>query len=188
MQSRATRTFLALSFAAALLALAFATFNAIELAGQALVAAMPLAACAGIAAIYPRLPEDARHALWARCSLRRAAIASLALAILISCTYWFVGYYPWDVKRWPRFMLEHWGDLDYVPSAFALLLPTGWKSGFHRYFTGRITYCFPGPPWWETMRYLRAAIPGYFLFFFVTIAFARLGFHTIIRWLPRRGR
>lgn len=73
-----------------------------------------------------------------------------------------------------QFLAHHWRKVDFVPALFAQLLPTSWESGFHQYFRGG-TYCFPGPYWWESVRYLRAAIPGYFVAFFVAILLARLG-------------
>lgn len=77
--------------------------------------------------------------------------------------------------RWtPDMVLRVLPKLDFIPSVFALFLPIEWQSGVHRYFN-RITYCFPGSYWWETMRYLRTAIPAYTITIFIAITLARLG-------------
>ncbi|HEY0143858.1 MAG TPA: hypothetical protein VGF48_23425 [Thermoanaerobaculia bacterium] len=73
-----------------------------------------------------------------------------------------------------QLLARHWRKADFVPALFAQLLPTSWESGFHQYFRGSWTYCFPGPYWWESMRYLRAAIPGYFVTFFMISLLVRL--------------
>ena len=101
--------------------------------------------------------------------MRTAAISILA-AIVISCASWFMGLLP--LVRIPAAGLWLWRTLDIVPSAFALVLPVEWRSGFHQYFNG-MTYCFPGTYWWETTRYLRTAIPAYALAFAVVIMLAR---------------
>lgn len=101
-------------------------------------------------------------------AIRRTTIVSLVLAVVISCLYWFAPWWmPVDHLKRPTdsFLLTHWRLIDFVPSLFAQLLPASWRSGFHRYFRDDGTYCFPGPFWRESMRYLLAAIPGYFLAF-----------------------
>jgi hypothetical protein len=69
--------------------------------------------------------------------------------------------------------------LDYIPAFLASLLPAGWGSGFHQHFPGGITYCFPGPLWWESIRYLRSAIAAYTITFFAIALLSRLMYFSI---------
>jgi hypothetical protein len=96
------------------------------------------------------------------------AIVSIALATTVSCTFWFGGW-KLNIPVPPRYLVK----LDFVPAAFSLVLPFAWRSGFHFYFRD-ITYCFPGPFWWESLRYLQTAIPAYFVTFFVMILLTQL--------------
>lgn len=104
-------------------------------------------------------------------SLRRAAIVSFVLATIVSCVFFFGGWLQWFAS-WPSFVVDHWPKLDLVPSAFSLLLPGAWRSGLHLYFQSG-TYCFPGSMWWESMRYLRTAIPAYSIVFLLVILLVR---------------
>ncbi len=130
----------------------------------------------GLLLMYRRLPEADQNALVSRRAVRRTAVASLLLAIVISSLYWYVGWWiPADrlAPATRQFLFLHWRKFDFIPAAFAQVLPGSWRSGFHQHFN-HVTYCFPGPIWWESMRYLRAAIPGYALALFGCIIGARL--------------
>lgn len=127
---------------------------------------------AGIAAAFYRsLPSEDRAALLTRRAVRRSAFWSVSIAIAVSCTYWYAGWYTPALV--PRFLYPYWRVADWIPSAFSLLLPGNWRSGFHQYFSYG-TYCFPGEPWWESMRYLRAAIPAYGLTSFIALLGVRM--------------
>jgi hypothetical protein len=100
--------------------------------------------------------------------LLRTALVSFAAATAVSCVYWFLCWRPLDVPfELQQFLTRHWRKADFIPSLFSLLLPLEWRSGLHLYFR-EITYCFPGPPGRESMRYLRTAIPAYTVVFFTT--------------------
>jgi hypothetical protein len=141
----------ACSLTAAFFALCLAAADALPQAGEALLASLALAAVGVVREAYDRLPARGRQLVFSRSVVIKNSVVSVVLAIAISCTYWFVGWFPlrWspDVVRWL------WPKLDFIPSAFSLLLPVEWQSGFHRYFNN-MTYGFPGPYWWETTRYL----------------------------------
>jgi hypothetical protein len=120
---------------------------------------------------YRHLPADDREAVFSRVFVRNAAIGSLAGATLLMCTYWFGG---WKIRvPLPTIVLRNFAKLDFVPSLFSLLLPIELRSGFHQYVRSG-TYCFPGPFWWESMRYLRTAIPAYAILFFLLACSARV--------------
>lgn len=164
-------------------ALLFAAFNAISLAYGAVVTAALFVGVGVVAAAYRALPASDREHLLSRKVVRSTAIASLLLAIGVSCMYWYAGWMlldsiPLSIQE---LMVLHWGKLDFIPSSFSLLLPMGWRSGFHRYFNG-LTYCFPGEHWWESMRYLRAAIPGYAVTFFLALLMGRMLWATMRRF------
>ena len=163
----AATAFIAL-LAAACNLIALAIYFAVALCGCLIVRALLLA--------YRQLPEHDQNALLSRRALRRTAGASILLAAGISCFYWYAAWWlrldqlPPEVRR---FLVAHWRKLDFVPAVFSQLLPVSWQSGFHQYFND-MTYCFPGPYWWESMRYLRAAIPGYSLLLFICVGVVRL--------------
>lgn len=115
---------------------------------------------------FRALPEEARARFFSWRPMTFALLASLALATAVSCLYWYA-------TALQGLLMPYWKLLDVVPSLFARLLPAGARSGFHWYFTDG-TYCFPGSPAWESMRYLRTAIPAYALLFFAMILGARL--------------
>jgi hypothetical protein len=160
-------------------ALLLAAFNAIALAGNALVVAAVFVVVGIVAATYRALPADDQTHLLSRKVMKSTAITSLLLAIGVSCVYWYAGWMVFSPELLP-IIAPHWAKLDFIPSVFSLLLPAGWQSGFHRYFND-MTYCFPGPYWWESMRYLRTAIPGYGVTFFLTLPLARLLWVTVRR-------
>jgi hypothetical protein len=166
----------ACSLTAAFAALCLTAADALPQARQALVAALALAAAGGVREAYDRLPRNGRQFVLSQSVVIRNVVLSVVLAIATSCTYWFIGWLP---LRWnPDVVLWLWPKLDFIPSAFSLLLPVEWQSGFHRYFNN-ITYCFPGPYGWETMRYLRTAILGYSLTIFIVVTLTRLGFAAV---------
>ena len=68
-----------------------------------------------------------------RHALRRASLVSLILAVSVSCTYWYAGWWlPLDRLPPPvaRFLLHHWRDLDFIPALFAQALPRHGAPGF----------------------------------------------------------
>jgi hypothetical protein len=163
---------------AAATALLCAALNLLEPAGYLLLGAVACLALHLLFFLYLRLPEADRDSVLSRQVIRRTAVVSSLLAVGVSCTHWYAGWwFPLDdvPPRMHPFLAHHWRKLDLVPAIFAQLLPASWESGFHHYFRHPSTYCFPGAYWWESMRYLRAAIPGYFLAFFGMILLARLG-------------
>ena len=164
--------------AAAATALLLAALNLIGLAGSLFAGAFGLLALHLLLLLYLRLPEVDRARVLSRRAIRRAILASVISAVGLSCTYWYATWWlPLnDVSpAMLAFVADHWRKVDLVPAMFARVLPTSWQSGFHQYFRGGLTYCFPGPYWWESLRYLRAAIPGYSVFFFFGILLVRLG-------------
>jgi hypothetical protein len=166
------RPLISLAACFAFLALCLTAGDHIEAAGQLL----SLAAVFGFISLgwwsYRRLPADGRQFVFSRAFVRNSFLGSFAGAALLTCTYWFAA---WKVDlRLPAFILKNFGKLDFVPSAFSLLLPHGWRSNFHQYFRLSGTYCFPGPFWWESMRYFRAAIPAYGTAFLLLACLARL--------------
>lgn len=130
--------------------------------------------------LYRRLPESDRSGILSKRVVCRASLLSLIAAVGVSSAYWYlpwwlrVGYVP------SAFLADHWRNLDFVPALFAQALPASWRSGFHQYFRDGWTYCFPGPSWWESMRYLRAAIPD-FIAFLLGSFIMRLGAATTRR-------
>ena len=164
--------------------LLLAALDLLALAGCLLAAAIGFLALRLVFFLYDRLPEADRTALFSRRFLRRAILASTILAVVVSCTYWYAAWYlPLDSLplAMRSFLLKHWSKGDFVPALFAQLLPSSWESGFHHYFDDGMTYCFPGSYWWESMRFLRAAIPGYFVAFFAAILLLRLGAASVHR-------
>jgi hypothetical protein len=132
--------------------------DALPQAGQALVAALALAAAGCVREAYDRVPRNERRLVFSPSLVRRNAAVSAVLAIALAVA---IGSSVGSRCGGTDVVLWLWPKLDFVPSVFSLLLPVQWQSGFHRYFNN-ITYCFPGPYRWE-MRYLRTAIPGYSL-------------------------
>jgi hypothetical protein len=171
--------------AAAAAALLCAALNLIRLAGVFFVGTLALVAIHLLLLLYLRLPEIDRAKVSSKRVIRRAALASVVLAVGLSCTYWYATWLlPLDhIPPASSFLAEHWRKLDLIPAMFAQVLPASWQSGFHQYFRGGWTYCFPGPYWWESMRYLRAAIPGYSIVFFFGLLFVRLGVVRVRRLL-----
>jgi hypothetical protein len=99
-------------------------------------------------------------------------LSSVVCAAALASLYWYVG---WKVDlKLPPFVMTIYGKLDFIPAVFSLLLPELWRSHFHLYFRSTITYCFPGPFWWESMVYLRTAIAAYAVTFFVAACSVRL--------------
>ena len=133
----------------------------------------------GIVAAYCHLPIEERHSSFSRRFLRRAAVASVIGGSLLASLYWFLGWAP--IGSLPDIAVRHFAKLDYIPSAFALLLPIEWRSGFHQYFRYS-TYCFPGAFWWESLRYLRTAILAYTATLFLFICGVRLFGATVRGW------
>lgn len=161
----------------ATLALLCAALNSIALAGLFLVAAIAALLLHLLQIAYRRLPEADRAALLSRRAVRSTAVISLLAAIGVSCVYWYAMWLPLDRQASPMVLMlsHHWQKLDFIPALFAQLLPSSLRSPFHQYVGDNMTYCFPGPYWWESMRFLRAAIPGYFVAFFAAILAGRLG-------------
>jgi len=162
---------------AAVTALLGAALNLLEFAAYLLVGSIACFTLRLLLFLYIRLPDADRNKVVSRQVIRRTVAVSSVLAVAVSCAYWY-GTWWLPLDDMPPEMLQllarHWRKADFVPALFAQLLPTSWESGFHQYFRGGWTYCFPGPYWWESMRYLRAAIPGYFVAFFVTFLLVRL--------------
>jgi hypothetical protein len=97
-----------------------------------------------------------------RKTLLRAAVVSVVGAALLSNLYWFTAV---GALTAPAFLATYLDWLDFVPSFFsAWFVPWRWQSRLHASFQHG-TYCFPGPFWWETQRYLRTAVLAYFLLF-----------------------
>ena len=164
-----------LAGSALLVVLFFAALDLLVPAAWAAVVAAALLVLAGITALYRALPEDGRELVLSRRAVRSSATAALLLGVIVSCGFWYSSWVPFDSMPAgvQKLMLAVWPPLDLIPSTFSLALPGGWRSGFHQYFND-VTYCFPGPFWWESMRYLRAAIPAYAVTFFATLLLARL--------------
>lgn len=100
----------------------------------------------------------------------REVWGSIAVGATIASLYWFVAL---SSLRLPEWLGTRWFWLDVVPSAFAwTFVPYDWQSHLHSFFRPGITYCFPGPVCWETLRYLRTAIPAYSLLAFAMIRLA----------------
>jgi hypothetical protein len=158
--------FLAIAVLLALASLTSAAMNRLQAAGWLLVAMAGALLLAGVLRTYRHLPADRKGALLSPRFVRRSALAALLAAILVSSFYWFFWFLPLGLPRsvYPL-MMPLFSKLDFIPAVFSLLLPVGWRSGLHQYFRGGLTYCFPGPFWWEAMRWFRVAIPGYFTFF-----------------------
>lgn len=176
-----SRRLFATAAALSTFSLGSAALNRIETAGWFLRVSVAALLVAGLHWCYQRLPADGRAALLSRRFLKNSAIVSLVAATLFSTFYWFVGWMPLDLDL-PLGVHAAIARLDFIPSLFSVLLPSGWRSGLHQYFRGGITYCFPGPFWWETMRWMRAAIPGYYLTFMA----ASFGFRIVTFALTRR--
>jgi hypothetical protein len=150
--------------------------DAIVLAGYAFIGAAGWILIGIAAVLYRSLPTREQHRPLSRELVKSTAITALLLAIGIRCAYWYGGWFWYDdlPAEVQQFMVRHWRKLDLVPSLFSRLLPITWQSGFHQYFDDGMTYCFPGAYWWESMRYLRAAIPGYAVSFFFALLFVRM--------------
>lgn len=87
------------------------------------------------------------------------ATATILIATALSGFYWSMLVTPASMLNESTWSAIRY--LDFLPAAFArFVLPTGWMSGLHSFFW-QGTYCFPGPIWWETMRYYRAGVPAY---------------------------
>ena len=168
-----THKLLTASLVAAFAALCLAAANALPLAARALLAALALAAGGVIVEVFNGLPEEERRRVVSRRVVTRTAVRSTLAAIVVSCVCWFTG--PMPLPWTPAITIGFGRKLDFIPAAFALLLPVEWRCGFHLYFANA-TYCFPGPFWWEITRYLRTAITAYALTFTVVVLFARLAF------------
>ncbi len=136
------------------IALVCAAFNWLTASMYVLVATTALLIAVPLVAAIRAVPPEARHA-WIDAKLFRNAAFC---AIVLSCVFSY-GYTTPLPFRVLRSLAVVWPMLDFVPSCFAQLLPSGMRSGMHCYFV-RGTYCFPGPRWWEAMRYLRTAIPA----------------------------
>lgn len=151
-------------------ALVAAAMNRIQL-GAFLIAAM-LAVIAALVVVraYQSLSKELQAQVVSARAMRTRALWSFAVAVVISCAFWFGAWSPSATPYLPNAM---WGALDFIPSFFATLLPPQWRSGFHLYFRGS-TYCFPGSFSWESMRYLRTAIPAYTIAFFAGASLMRL--------------
>lgn len=173
------RPFLLLACTAALVSLTLSAANEIAAAVPALRVAVALAVLHAVAHLFRGLPEQDRARFLTRGVIRRIAGLSLVGAAVVSCAYWFGG---WVIGvEWPAFVLRHFRDLDFIPSAASLLLPPEWRSGFHQYFRN-MTYCFPGPFWWESVRYLRTAIPAYWVVTAILLLIERLLIFSYRHW------
>jgi hypothetical protein len=172
------------SLVSAVVALLSATLNLLQLASYLSEVAVACALIAALALAYHWLPEADRQNVLSRRTVRVTAVTSIILSVFVSCAYWY-GTWWVPLRELPlplvKFLSDHWRKLDFVPALFAQLLPGSWQSGFHQYFHDTLTYCFPGPYWWESMRYLRASIPGYSLVFFTRGLVARLGAASVRR-------
>jgi hypothetical protein len=158
------------ALAAAFASLCLAAANALSLAGRAAIVAVGCVIAAALQWVYRNLPPHEQRRVLSPRTVARDLLVSTGLGIAVASAYWFGSWVP---VRTPQFVDWLWLRLDFVPALFAQLLPVDWQSGFHRHFN-RSTYCFPGPFWWETMRYLRVAIPGYVLTFLGLFPLARL--------------
>lgn len=152
-------------------ALVAADLNRLDIAATLVVLALLFASASLVGWAYRRLPEEHRAGTFSRAFIRTAGVVSLIVASSIATAYWFLG---WKANlHLSPFLLRHYRDLDFIPATFAQLLPVTWRSGFHQFY-GTGPYCFPGPFWWESMRYLRAAIPAYAVVFFALGCAGRL--------------
>lgn len=108
---------------------------------------------------------------------RRALIVSVVSAsAAFSSGYWSLMTTPsWAVST---SLASVAAALDFVPSLMSLLLPAGSRSGFHHFFRSG-TYCFPGAPWWEAMRYYRTSVVAYSLLLYVPFLIATAHKHNI---------
>jgi hypothetical protein len=162
--------FVAIAAVFALACLASAAMNRLEAAGWLFLVMAGALVLAGVQRTYRNLPADRKGALLSQVFVRRSAVAALLAAILVSSFYWFFGWLPLDLPRSVYVFMAPWfSKLDFIPAVFSLLLPVGWRSGFHQYFRDGLTYCFPGAFGWEAMRWFRVAIPGYFTVFMAVL-------------------
>lgn len=166
------RPFISLAVFFALSALVSADLGQVEVSAVLFLIALAFAFGSFIGWTYRRLPEGERAAAFSHGFVGTAAAVSLVVSAAFSSAYWFLGWKV-DLHLLPQFILRHYRDFDFIPSTFALLLPIAWRSGFHQFYRSG-TYCFPGPFWWESMRYLRTAIPAYTLVFFTAACAGRL--------------
>ncbi|HYO78935.1 MAG TPA: hypothetical protein VE010_20905 [Thermoanaerobaculia bacterium] len=174
----------ACALVAAFAALCLAAADALSLAVRVVIVAVIFMIAAALSAAYRNLPRHEQRRVLSQRTVARDVTVSAVLGIAIACTYWFGGWIP---LRWaPDLVAWLWPKIDFIPSAFSLLLPIHWQSGFHHYFND-MTYCFPGPFWWETMRYLRTAIPAYAIMLFAVMTLVRLTRATF-RVRPRTPR
>ena len=134
----------------------------------------------GVVAAYQHLPSAERERAFSKKSVWRAAVYSTLSGVAVASSFWFLSWFPWS-RRVPSFIARYLIKLDWVPSLFSRVLPFAWRSGFHQYYRNT-TYCFPGPFWWETMRYLRTAIIAYAFVFFLLACATRLVVATTRRW------
>jgi len=155
----------------ALLALVLAAIDQIAAMIDVGAIALFFFGLSGIVAVYQLLPPGDRATVFTKRFIRRAAVYSLVWASIVASAFWFAGWHVFE--RVPPWLLWVYPKVDFLPSAFSLVLPVGWRSGFHHYFRSA-TYCFPGPFWWESMRYLRTAIIAYAGLFFASSCAARL--------------
>lgn len=173
---------LAIAATLALASLTSAAMNHLEASGWFFLGTAGVLLIAGIHRTYRHLPVDRKNALLSQRFVRRSAPVALLAAILVSYFYWFFWWTPLDLPQAAYRMMAPWlPKLDFIPSLFSLLLPGGWRSGFHQYFRGGVTYCFPGPLWWEAMRWFRVAIPGYFTSFMLTSLAVRFVWFAVAR-------
>ena len=165
------RPLVTLAAAGGILSLLSLAANEIDVAATVAVVALGFALASFAVWTYRRLPDCERTRTFSRQFVRNAALISVVSASLLCLTYWYAG---WKLDlHLPAVLFRHYRDLDLIPSAFSLLLPVSFRSGFHQFFRNS-TYCFPGPFWWESMRYLRTAIPSYSLVFFSLACAARI--------------
>jgi hypothetical protein len=164
-------------------ALVAAAVNRIELGALLIAAMMTAIAALVVVRAYQSLPSALRAQVVSARTMRARALWSFAVAVVISCAFWFGA---WTPSATPL-RTAIWRTLDFIPSFFSTLLPSQWQSGFHLYFRD-LTYCFPGPFWWESMRYLRTAIPAYTIALFATASLVRLlAGYVRNRMQPDRG-
>jgi hypothetical protein len=155
--------------AAALVVLALAAADRVDSARVAAIVSCVLGVVLAVLLSYRSLPPHERSRIASHRRLVRLGLLSVIAATLVASLFWVLSVVPIPGSvpvRQSVFAVVRL--LDLVPSAFSLLLPSGWRSGFHQYFRN-MTYCFPGSFWWETLRYLRTAIPAYALALFTVL-------------------
>lgn len=148
-----------LEISIALSALSFGAASYVASRGRCCDATAGVAAIAGICAASVACIAAHR-------SKRRVpvTVAIFALAAALPSAYWSLMTMP--ARAISDSLAAAAITLDFIPAALSLMLPVAARSGLHHFFHGT-TYCFPGPPLLEAIRYYRTAVAAYLLLFHI---------------------